>query len=133
LIAHRSSVPAQAEPVRRPPTVERSTTAAKPRVPIAARILCLSVAVALFCLRYPSLHFAATFVLFLYARSRGRLWGILGLAYSLAMALALVYLGERYVVDCALGGVVALVVWHVGESISSPRNLSRQQSPQTAL
>lgn len=58
----------------------------------------------------PSLHFAVTFVLFLYVGEQGRLLRYAGAVYCLAMALSLIYLGEHYLVDCILGGVVAFSV-----------------------
>jgi membrane-associated phospholipid phosphatase len=65
----------------------------------------------------PSLHFAVTFALYLYGRAHGRAGALLGGAYSVAMGLALVYLGEHYVVDLLFGGAVALGVWWAGARI----------------
>jgi membrane-associated phospholipid phosphatase len=59
----------------------------------------------------PSLHFAITFMLVLFAWRSRRLWRVLAIAYSCAMAFALVYLGEHYVVDLILGAIVAGAVW----------------------
>ncbi len=61
----------------------------------------------------PSVHFAITFVLFLYSLGKGRWWTLAAGLYSLAMAWSLVYLGEHYMVDVILGGVVAWVAWFV--------------------
>jgi len=62
----------------------------------------------------PSLHFAITCIVYLFARGAGRWWRTLGLAYMIAMAFALVYLGEHYVVDLILGGILAWLVWRFG-------------------
>lgn len=59
----------------------------------------------------PSVHFAITSTLFLYSLGKGRGWTIAGALYCLAMAWSLVYLGEHYVVDLILGGLVAWGVW----------------------
>lgn len=59
----------------------------------------------------PSLHFAATLLVVLV------LWRILpdtrvfGALYAALMGLALVYLGEHYVTDIVIGGVVAAGAW----------------------
>jgi membrane-associated phospholipid phosphatase len=59
----------------------------------------------------PSLHtaFASTIALFVAARVRSRL-RLLVVLYPVAMGLALVYLGEHYVVDVVAGVVYALAV-----------------------
>ncbi len=59
----------------------------------------------------PSLHtaFATIISLFILRRLHSR-WRYLVLAYPLLMGLALVYLGEHYVVDVVAGVVYALVV-----------------------
>ena len=59
----------------------------------------------------PSVHFAITFMLFLYSLGKGRLWSIIAGVYAAAMAFSLVYMGEHYVVDCLFGGLVAWAVW----------------------
>ena len=60
----------------------------------------------------PSVHFAITFMLFLCSLGKRRLWSILAASYLLAMAWALVYLGEHYVIDLALGALVAWGAWY---------------------
>lgn len=60
----------------------------------------------------PSVHFAVTFMLFLFTIGKARYWTVLGALYSAAMVWALVYLGEHYVVDCIVGGLVAWAVWY---------------------
>jgi hypothetical protein len=62
----------------------------------------------------PSLHFAITFMIHLFTRGAGRGWRALTCAYVIAMGFALVYLGEHYVVDLILGGVLAWLVWKFG-------------------
>lgn len=59
----------------------------------------------------PSLHtaYATIITLFVLSRFRSR-WRLVVLAYPAVMALALVYLGEHYVVDVAAGIVYAVLV-----------------------
>lgn len=61
----------------------------------------------------PSLHTALTVLVALAAGNAGRIAGAIGWAYAAAMAIALVYLGEHYVVDIIAGAVVALLIWHL--------------------
>jgi membrane-associated phospholipid phosphatase len=64
----------------------------------------------------PSLHTAFATVIALYVGARlPRHWGWLMALYPLAMALALVYLGEHYVVD-VIAGVAYALVTHVAIS-----------------
>jgi membrane-associated phospholipid phosphatase len=59
----------------------------------------------------PSLHTALTAIVALIAAQYGR-WGLrLGVFYVTLMGLALVYLGEHYVVDELAGVALAVVVW----------------------
>jgi len=76
----------------------------------------------------PSLHtaFATIIALFLARRFRSRLRYLFAL-YPLAMGLALVYLGEHYVIDVTAGIVYALLV-HLGVC----RWELRQRSPKPA-
>jgi membrane-associated phospholipid phosphatase len=62
----------------------------------------------------PSLHFAITFMVYLFARGARRWWRALAGAYVIVMAFTLVYLGEHYVVDLILGGILAWLVWRFG-------------------
>ena len=55
----------------------------------------------------PSLHQAITFTLFLFARHHSRWLAVVTLLYSLAMAFALVYTGEHYVIDAIVGSAIA--------------------------
>lgn len=59
----------------------------------------------------PSIHFAVTFLLFWVAMDYGKRWRIAAAVYSLSMALALIYMGEHYVVDIVAGGAVTTIGW----------------------
>ena len=59
----------------------------------------------------PSIHMAITFLLVFPAWSAGKRWRLLTLGYAAAMALALVYLGEHYVVDVAIGMLITAYAW----------------------
>ncbi|MEX2081559.1 MAG: phosphatase PAP2 family protein [Dehalococcoidia bacterium] len=59
----------------------------------------------------PSLHVGLTFAMFLWAFSHARRLAWVLLAYSLAMAFALVYLAEHYVVDLLAGAGLAVLCW----------------------
>jgi hypothetical protein len=59
----------------------------------------------------PSIHFAVTFLLVWAARGQGRVWQILAWFYAFSMGLALVYMGEHYVVDVIVGGMVTTYSW----------------------
>ena len=59
----------------------------------------------------PSLHMAMTVIVLLTAWRAGFPLRLAGLAYGAAMAFALVYTGEHYVVDVAAGACVAALAW----------------------
>jgi membrane-associated phospholipid phosphatase len=59
----------------------------------------------------PSIHMAITFLLVFVARPAGGRWFGLAMLYSFLMGLALVYLGEHYVVDVAVGMLIAAYGW----------------------
>lgn len=59
----------------------------------------------------PSIHMAITFLLVFVGRDAGKRWFLLSLAYSFFMGLALVYLGEHYVIDVTVGMIVAAYGW----------------------
>ncbi len=61
----------------------------------------------------PSIHFAATALLVFPARRAGRLVGGTALLYAVLMGAALVYLGEHYVIDLVVGGLLAAFGWAV--------------------
>ena len=65
----------------------------------------------------PSLHFAASFVVVIIGVIvRSRRLVALAMAYSLALAFALVYLGEHYVADIIAGGASALMAIFIVET-----------------
>ena len=59
----------------------------------------------------PSLHMAMTVIVLLTAWRAGFPLRLAGLAYGAAMAFALVYAGEHYVVDVAAGACIAALAW----------------------
>jgi len=59
----------------------------------------------------PSIHMAITFLLVFPSGYFGRRWKILAWIYSALMAAALVYLGEHYIVDVAVGMLIAAYGW----------------------
>lgn len=61
----------------------------------------------------PSMHFAVTFLLVLAARGHGKWWEIASWFYAVSMGLALVYMGEHYVIDVLVGGAVTTYSWYV--------------------
>jgi membrane-associated phospholipid phosphatase len=65
----------------------------------------------------PSLHAAVALLISLFFWSRTRRWRWLLVAYPLAMAFSLVYLGEHYVSDVLLGWLYAVVVFVVGNRV----------------
>lgn len=65
----------------------------------------------------PSVHVAATVLVFLAARGFGRVAGWLGGAYAVAMSVAVVYLGEHYVLDAVGGWAIALGGWWLARRI----------------
>lgn len=60
----------------------------------------------------PSMHFGITFILVWVARGRGLGWEIAAWFYSLSMGAALVYMGEHYVIDIIVGGMVTTYAWY---------------------
>lgn len=76
----------------------------------------------------PSIHVAATVLILLVARRVGRPATVAAGVYALLMTFAVVYLGEHYVVDAALGWAVALAGWWLagrilqgGDSLAASR------------
>lgn len=61
----------------------------------------------------PSAHTAAAAVVGLAGWHLGRGWRVLGAGYAGSMGLALIYLGEHWLVDVVAGIALALVVWQV--------------------
>lgn len=60
----------------------------------------------------PSMHFGVTFLLVWAARGRGTWWEIAAWFYSLSMGAALVYMGEHYIIDIVVGGMVTTFAWY---------------------
>ena len=59
----------------------------------------------------PSIHMAITALLVFPAGHLGRRWRLLAIAYAALMGLALVYLGEHFVIDVVVGSLVAAYGW----------------------
>lgn len=59
----------------------------------------------------PSIHMAITFLLVFPAWSAGKRWRVAAVGYAASMAVALVYLGEHYVVDIAVGMLITAYAW----------------------
>jgi membrane-associated phospholipid phosphatase len=68
----------------------------------------------------PSIHFAATALLVFPARRGGRLLAAGAVVYAGLMGLALVYLGEHYVLDLVVGGALAALGWSIAGRWSAP-------------
>lgn len=60
----------------------------------------------------PSMHFAVTFLMVWVARGKGMRWEIAAWLYALSMGAALVYMGEHYVIDVLVGGMVTTFAWY---------------------
>ena len=69
----------------------------------------------------PSLHLAITVVAALFMWRHHAVAGVAGAVYAAAMGLALVYLGEHYVVDLLAGVVLALAAWKVANRLLPQR------------
>ena len=59
----------------------------------------------------PSLHMAGTFIVVFPALYAGKKWAIPAFIYSGIMGLALIYLGEHYFIDVAMGVVITTYGW----------------------
>ncbi len=59
----------------------------------------------------PSIHLAVTVLLVFVALDVAWVWRAVTPAYALLMALALVYLGEHYILDIAAGALAAWLGW----------------------
>lgn len=78
----------------------------------------------------PSLHTALTVLIALAAARAGRIAGMLAWCYAAAMGIALVYLGEHYVIDIVAGAATALLVWKaVGAFVRSDAPVARAAGP----
>ena len=65
----------------------------------------------------PSLHFAVTTSLLLFFWPLTKRWRWLLVAYPIAMGVALVYLGEHYVLDLLVGAVYAVIAYTASNTI----------------
>ncbi len=60
----------------------------------------------------PSIHLAFTALLIFPAFAFGKRWGYLAILYTALMGLALVYMGEHYVIDLVVGLMCAAYGWY---------------------
>ena len=60
----------------------------------------------------PSIHLAFTALLIFPAFKFGKKWGYLAVIYAATMGFALVYMGEQYVTDLAVGFMCAVYGWY---------------------
>lgn len=77
----------------------------------------------------PSIHFAITFLLVCAAGNQRKRWRILAWIYALSMGIALVYMGEHYVIDVIAGGMLTWAGWELGRvwiSRVSPSLITRR-------
>ena len=65
----------------------------------------------------PSIHFATTALIVLPALRMSRVLGAVALVYTLLMGVALVYLGEHYILDLVVGGLFAAIGWFVAARV----------------
>lgn len=65
----------------------------------------------------PSVHVAIAVLVYLTLRSFSPRWSVAGAGYALAMTVAVVYLGEHFLLDALLGWMIALLGWHVGRRL----------------
>lgn len=78
----------------------------------------------------PSIHIAITFLLFLWARDFSPRLAIPALVYTFAMAFALVYMAEHYVLDLLIGALVAWLCYvAAGRIIDAWRRLDANGEP----
>jgi hypothetical protein len=76
----------------------------------------------------PSIHVAATVLILLAARRAGAVAAALAGAYALLMSVAVVYLGEHYVLDAVLGWAVAGAGWRLAAPRHCPASSSSNQA-----
>lgn len=80
----------------------------------------------------PSVHVAAAVLVFLAMRSMSRRLELPGAAYAVAMSLAVVYLGEHFLLDAVLGWVIAIAGWHLARGASLPPGVGRPAATRAA-
>lgn len=68
----------------------------------------------------PSVHVAAAVLVYLAMRRVPARLSFVGFAYATAMTLAVVYLGEHFLLDALLGWAVALLGWGIAKRFASP-------------
>jgi len=61
----------------------------------------------------PSIHFAVTFLLVMASYAFSKRWQLAAWFYAISMGLALVYMGEHYVVDILAGGAITAASWYL--------------------
>jgi membrane-associated phospholipid phosphatase len=66
----------------------------------------------------PSLHFATSLMAALLLAEVGPVAGTFGFAYTATLGLALVYLGEHYLVDLLAGGALTMAIRRVGPCVA---------------
>lgn len=71
----------------------------------------------------PSVHVAAAVLVFLAMRRTAAWLALPGAAYALAMTLAVVYLGEHFLLDALVGWAIALVGWQIARRFAPPQGL----------
>ncbi len=64
----------------------------------------------------PSIHMAITFLLVPASYYYGRVWQTLAWFYAFSMGLALVYLGEHYIIDIVVGCAIAGYSWRAART-----------------
>ena len=64
----------------------------------------------------PSIHMAITFLLVPASYYFSRPWQILAWIYAFSMGLALVYLGEHYIIDVVIGSLIAAYSWRAART-----------------
>lgn len=64
----------------------------------------------------PSIHMAITFLLVPVSYYFARIWQILAWIYAFSMGLALVYLGEHYIIDVVVGSLIAAYSWRAART-----------------
>jgi len=73
----------------------------------------------------PSLHAGLTLLIALALAGAKRWQAVIGGVYFVAMSLALVYLGEHYVVDILAGAACAWLIWRLTAPLAAPREAAR--------
>ena len=72
----------------------------------------------------PSVHVVAAVLVFLALRAVSPRWQWVGAAYAVAMTVAVIYLGEHFLLDAVLGWVVAVIGWGGATWVPQPSRTS---------